>query len=135
MAARFELNHAQIKSRFKLKSISAAKAVADAILHDSEPFVPKQQGTMRDTGRVEVTLDEQGGELRRGGHVEDMPDGAAVVWDTVYAAYQWYGCWPDGTHVVKHHTTPGTVTQWVYKAMRKYKDDWDQIAQNAEEKL
>lgn len=118
MAGRFELNHAQIKSRFKAKSANAAKAVAEAILHDSTPYVPKQQGTLRDVGRVEVE-----------------PDGAAVVWDTVYAAYQWYGCWPDGTHVVKHHTTPGTVTQWVNKAMRKYKDDWDQIAQNAEEKL
>lgn len=134
MAVRFELNHAQIKSRFKAKSINAAKAVAEAILQDSRPFVPKQEGVLNDTGAI-VATDEVGGELRGSGEIEIYPDGAAVVWDTVYAAYQWYGCWPDGSHVVKHHTTAGTTTRWVYKAMSKYKPDWDQIAQNAEEKL
>ena len=119
MAVEVKTNVAQIQSRFRAKSASAAAALAEQILQDSTPFVPDDgEHTLRDSGRTKVA----GGE-------------AAVIWDTVYAAYQWYGCWPDGSHVIKRHTTPGTVTKWVYKALRKYKDAWDQVAQQAEEKL
>lgn len=124
MAVEVKLNEAQIRSRFKMKSASAAAALAEQILSDSTPFVPDDgEHTLRGSGRVETTA-----------------EAASIIWGgsqygIVYAAYQWYGCWPDGTHVVKRHTTAGTSTRWVYKAMRRYKEVWDQVAQRAEERL
>ncbi len=35
-----------------------------------------------------------------------------IVYEQPYARYQYYGMRDDGTHVVKHYTTPGTGTYW-----------------------
>ena len=92
----------------------AKNAVAEQILSDSTQYIPKQEGTLRDSGRVEA----QG---------EDV----FVIWDTPYAAYQYYGCWPDGTHQVMNHSTAGTFTQWVDHAKRIHGETWERVAQNA----
>ena len=77
------------------RAVGALKfAVAEQILSDSTQYIPKQAGDLRDSGRIEV-------------HGADV----AVIWDTPYAAYQYYGCWPDGTHQVVNHSTAGTFTQ------------------------
>ena len=90
----------------------AVEAVAYQVLNDSLDFVPKRQNTLRSSGRVK----DAGKECSR-----------AIVWNTPYAAYQWYGCWPDGTHVIRNHTTPGTTTQWAERAREQRGDRWEEV--------
>ena len=42
--------------------------------------------------------------------VDIQPD--SITYESPYAEYQYYGMRKDGTHVVKHYTTPGTGTYW-----------------------
>lgn len=35
-----------------------------------------------------------------------------IEYDTPYARYQYYGIRQDGSHKVKHYTTPGTGPKW-----------------------
>ena len=94
----------------------AEKALADQILTDSNQYVPKQENTLRETPA---------------NHIDTSGEKTYLVWDTPYAAYQWYGCWPDGSHVIKNHTTPGTTTRWVLTAQKKNRDKWLKVAQEA----
>ena len=64
--------------------------------------------------------------------MEQIDGDYAATWNTVYDAYQYYGCWPDGSHVVQQHDTsvnPEASTQWAEKARERYGDDWDIVAQ------
>lgn len=93
----------------------AGPILAQQILDDSRPFTPHDQGTLEDSGRV-----------------EQIGEDWAATWNTVYAAYQYYGCWPDGTHVITQHDTSvnaQATTQWAEAARAKYGDDWATVAQ------
>lgn len=93
----------------------AAAALAEQMMTDSRDKIPKQEGTLRDIGRI-----------------EKKAEGARdLVWSNVYAGYQWYGMRADGTHVVENYTTPGTGKAWVDTAKAQRKDVWDKVAQNA----
>ena len=35
-----------------------------------------------------------------------------IIYDQLYARYQYYGVREDGTHKVEHYTTPGTGPYW-----------------------
>lgn len=113
MPVKVNLNESALRSRLGDDKKLAEKMVAEQILNDCEPFVPKQEGYLRDSKDIRQT------------------DGTEVVWDTPYAAYQYYGCWPDGSHVISEHTTPGTTTHWVEEAKLRYGRDWETVAQNA----
>lgn len=100
---------------------AAAYALAEQMLADSEKFVPYSAGSVQSAGG-----------LRESGHVIRGDDGVYyIVWDTVYALYQWYGVRADGSHRVQHYTTPGTGTQWVEKARAENGARWADIAQKA----
>lgn len=105
---------AQLQARIDSDNKRVRHIVAEQILSDCRPFVPKQEGTLNDTASI-----------------RDNGDATEIVWDTPYAAYQYYGCWPDGSHVIHNHTTPGTTTQWCETARRAYGDAWETVAQNA----
>ena len=97
----------------------AAYALAEQMLADSEKFVPFSGGSSQSAGG-----------LRESGHVVKGDDGKMyLVYDTVYALYQWFGIRADGTHRVKNYTTAGTGRQWVDKAKEQYYDRWRNIAQ------
>lgn len=97
----------------------AAYALAEQMLADSEKFVPFSAGSSQSAGN-----------LRESGKVVKGESGRYyLVWDTVYALYQWFGVRADGTHKVHHYTTPGTGTQWVDKAKTQFSDRWKAIAQ------
>lgn len=99
----------------------AVYALAEQMLADSERFVPYSGGSSQSAGN-----------LRESGRVEKGESGNMyLVWDTVYALYQWFGMRRDGTHVVRNYTTPGTGKLWVEEAKGKYKDRWDTIAQKS----
>ena len=91
----------------------AGPILAQQILDDCRPFTPHDQGTLEDSGRIE----------QKG---EDW----AVVWSTVYAAYQYYGCWPDGSHRITQHDTSvnaQATTQWAEAAHAKYGKAWAEV--------
>lgn len=93
----------------------AAAALAEQIMTDSHDKIPKEEGTLRDIGRI-VKTDFGSRDL---------------VWSNVYAAYQWYGMWDDGTHVVENYTTPGTGKMWVEQARAESGENWQKVTQNA----
>ena len=97
----------------------ALYALAEQMLQDSEKFVPYSGGSSQSAGG-----------LRESGTIVEGESGRLyLVWDTVYALYQWYGVRADGTHVVKNYTTAGTGKQWVEVAKKQYSDNWHDIAQ------
>lgn len=97
----------------------AAYALAEQMLQDSENFVPYSAGSVQSAGG-----------LRDSGKVERGASGRFyLIWDTVYALYQWFGVRADGSHRVHHYTTPGTGTMWVDKARDRFGDRWQEIAQ------
>lgn len=116
MAGHFEVktNKAQWRLAVHNGTVRAAKMLAEQMHSDSLEYVPKEENTLRDSFRM-----------------EDVTDGVDLVWNTPYALYQWYGCWPDGSHVVRDHTTPGTSTMWVDKAKQKRSEVWKKVAENA----
>ena len=100
---------------------TAAYALAEQMLTDSEHFVPFSNGSSQSAGH-----------LRESGKVEKGESGSFyLVWDAVYALYQWFGVRQDGTHRVTHYTTPGTGKQWVETAKSQYGDRWEKIAQKS----
>lgn len=97
----------------------AKYALAEQMLADSEKFVPYSGGSIQSAGN-----------LRESGKIVKGEDGALyIVWDTVYALYQWFGVRADGSHKVRNYTTPGTGKQWVETARAQYGDRWHDIAQ------
>lgn len=97
----------------------ASYALAEQMLADSEKYVPYSAGSSQSAGG-----------LRESGKVERGESGRMfLIWDTVYALFQWFGVRADGTHRVRHYTTAGTGTQWVEKARAAHEAEWREIAQ------
>ena len=119
MAVIVKTDRAKWKSTIEQASQVAAYALAEQMLSDSEKYVPHSGGSITSAGG-----------LRESGKVVKGDSGTMyVVWDTVYALYQWFGIRADGTHKVQHYTTPGTGKQWVEAAKKRYKDRWAAIVQ------
>lgn len=99
----------------------ALYALAEQMLADSEQFVPYSGGSVQSAGN-----------LRESGHVVQGESGKMyLVWDTVYALFQWFGVRADGTHQVHRYTTPGTGKQWVEMARARFQARWNEIVQKA----
>jgi hypothetical protein len=95
-------------------SETAAYALAEQMLADSEQYVPLLTDNLRESGHV--VKGETSGRFY-------------LVWDTVYALYQWFGVRADGSHPVHNYTTSGTGKQWVETAKDKNLEKWRDIAQ------
>ena len=109
------LDRAHLTARMRAGRDHCGPILAQQILDDCRPFTPHDQGTLEDSARV-----------------EQIGDDWAATWNTVYAAYQYYGCWPDGSHVIRQHNTSvnaQATTQWCEAARDKYGDDWETVAQ------
>ena len=97
----------------------AMYAVAEQMLADSEKFVPYSGGSIQSAGG-----------LRESGKVVKGDDGCFyLVYDSVYALYQWFGVRADGTHRVRHYTTAGTGKQWIETARAQYGKRWQEMIQ------
>ena len=110
-----KLDRAHLSARMKKGKEQCGPFLAEQILGDSRPFTPHAEGTLEDSARV-----------------EKIGEDYAVTYNTVYAAYQWYGCWPDGSHVITQHNTdinPNATTQWIEAAKKQYGRDWNKVAQ------
>lgn len=116
MPVEISTNRNKWKSIVENAADKAVDALANQMMNDSLPFIPDDgEHHLRDIGRV-----ENAGE----------PGERFLVWDNVYAGYQWYGVRADGTHVVKNYTTQGTGKAWVDKAKAQNQKTWDKVAQN-----
>ena len=97
---------------------NAVGALANAILITSRALAPMSDieghaGTLRRSGRVEK-LGLSKYQVVYGSGIKDT--NGKETGDAPYAAYQERGMWPDGTHVIKNHTTPGTQTHYLLTA-------------------
>lgn len=119
MSSKVIFDAAKVAGKIKRCARTAENAVADQMISDCRQFVPDdEEHILRDSARVE--------------HADG---GAQVTYNTDYAAYQYYGCYPDGSHVIKQHTTAGTRTQWIEYAKSLYNAQWLRVAQNAFKEL
>lgn len=59
------------------------------------------------------------GQLRASGHHKKVGFlEYHTIYNKVYAAYQEYGSWPDGSHKIRNHTKPGSKTFYLRDAGR-----------------
>lgn len=115
MAVKVNLDRAHLAARMRKGKERCGPFLAEQILGDSRPYTPHAEGTLEDSARVEKVGDDY-----------------AVTYNTVYDAYQWYGCWPDGSHVIQNHNTDVNslaTTQWIEAAKKQYGRDWNKVAQ------
>jgi len=115
MAVKVNLDRAHLAARMRKGKERCGPFLAEQILGDSRPYTPHAEGTLEDSARV-----------------EKIGDDYAVTYNTVYAAYQWYGCWPDGSHVIENHNTDVNslaTTQWIEAAKKQCGRDWHKVAQ------
>ena len=108
-----KFDRAHLTARMKAAKDHVGPILAQQILDDCRPFTPHDQGTLEDSGRT-----------------EQIGEDWAATWNTVYAAYQYYGCWPDGSHrITKHDTSVNAraTTQWAEAARREYGADWETV--------
>ncbi len=111
-------DRAHFAAKMKNAKEGCGKFMAEQIIGDSIPFTPRRQGNI-------------GGTLEDSARVEKVGEDYAATWNTAYAAYQWYGCWPDGSHVIKNHDrfeNTEATTQWVEAAKKRYGKDWEIVA-------
>lgn len=113
-----QLDAAHLAARFQRGKDHAGPILCEQILSDCNQYSVPDDGehTLKDSGRV-----------------EQMGDDFAVTWNTVYAPYQFYGCWPDGSHQIHNHTqgyTQNPSMQWTEPAQARYGKDWEQVMQN-----
>lgn len=87
-----------------LMETAAVTAIAQGVVRDSEPFIPKREGNLRKTGETESDYEE--GKVRYGS--------ASVP----YAAPQYDA--PGGWS----YTTPGTGPRWFDEAQAKHMKQW-----------
>ena len=113
-------NRSQWKQMLDRGAESGIDALAEQMLADSTDFVPYSNSSRQSAGQ-----------LRESGHIEKGESGTRyLVWNTVYALYQWFGVRADGTHRVRNYSTPNTGTEWVEKAKKIYGDDWQKVFEN-----
>ena len=109
------LDRAHLAARMRAGKDHAGPILAQHVIDGSRPFTPHDQGILEASARP-----------------EKIGEDWAATWDTDYAAYQYYGCWPDGTHRITKHDTSNNAeasTHWAEHAADRYRKDWEIVAQ------
>ena len=119
MSSKVIFDAAKVAQKIRRSARLAESALADKIIADSRQYVPDDgEHILRNSADREVI----GGKTK-------------VTYNTPYAAYQYYGCYPDGSHAVKNHTTAGTMTLWLEHSKTVNNEAWLRVAQNAMKEL
>ena len=119
MSVKLEMDRAHLTARMRAGAEKCGKFMAEQILHDCNQYAVPDDGEHI---------------LKNSGRVEKADEDYAATWNTVYAAFQFYGCWPDGSHVVHNHTqqyTENPSTHWTETTRGRYGDVWEGQAQKA----
>lgn len=117
MSVHVQLDRAHLQARLQKGKEFGGHALAEQIMSDCNLY------SLPDDGEHI---------LKKSSRVEPYDGEYAATWNTVYAAYQFYGCWPDGSHQIHNHTqgyTQSPSIQWTEAARQRYKPDWDIVAQ------
>lgn len=111
MQVKVDFDEAKVARSFSSGYDRARKWLKNEVAKDTNVIAPFQSGDLRDS--VIPTI----------GKPDDY-----LVWSVIYAAYQYYGCWADGSHVIQRHSQPGTDTFYFEKAKAIHKDKWVRVA-------
>lgn len=117
MRVKVTIDRAHLAAKISAGKKQAYPILAEQILQDCNMYAVPDDGEHM---------------LKSSGRTEERNDGYVVTWNAVYAAYQYYGCWPDGSHVVKNHTQGYTLapsTLWLETTKARYGNDWTIVAQ------
>ena len=112
-----KLDRAHLTARMRRGREYAGPILARQILDDCNNYAVPDDGDhiLKNSGRSHERIGED----------------FAATWNTLYAAYQYYGCWEDGSHVIRNHTqgsTQNPSTQWAEVTKAKYGKDWETVA-------
>lgn len=111
MNVKIDFNENKVARSFNGSYSRARKWLKNEVAKDTNVFTPMISNTLRDSVIPSI------------GNPNDY-----LVWSVVYAAYQYYGCWADGTHVIERHSQPGTDTYYFERAKAIHKDKWVRVA-------
>ncbi|MGX7232455.1 minor capsid protein [Enterococcus italicus] len=93
-----------VKAKLSTQAVNRGRyAMANQMLSDMTPFVPRKEGSLRSTGSVDA-------------------QGESLSWHTQYGKAQFYGT--NGKATFKKYSTPGTGKRWDLKAKGIYMDAW-----------
>lgn len=92
----------QIKTRLGINVDGPVQAfMTETCFKAMDKYVPRRDGNLKN--RVWLT-------------------NHSITYQSPYARYQYYGVRADGTHKVKHYTTPGTGPYWDQRMLSAEKD-------------
>lgn len=109
MTVKVEVDHNedQLIRRMKSKILLADRMLLEDIHRESRYNTPLSRGLPSD------------GDLREQVKKQIIGDVAMITWNVPYASYQERGKRFDGSHIVKHYTTPGTGPWFAKNAVKK----------------
>jgi hypothetical protein len=110
-----EFYEGKMTEALKAATDAAVEMLANQVHSDCSALVPMQEGNLRDSYEMTKT-----GDCKR-----------TLSWNTIYALFQYYGCWPDGSHQIKNHTTAGTTTMWFDVAKANCGENWQTVFEQA----
>lgn len=116
-----------LDKKSKQANLDALAVVAERVIQDTEPFVPKKTGRLRSSATV-VSLDKDGCEIQysRPLYVESR-EGLASV-NTEFAGdaaeYLYEGINPVTGKAIQNWTTAGTGGFWFEVSKEENQDDW-----------
>lgn len=100
----------QIKRRLGINQDGPVQAfMTETCFKAMEKYVPRRDGNLKN--RVWLTSH-------------------SITYQSPYATYQYYGVRKDGSHKVKHYTTPGTGPYWDKRMMSAEMNDVIRQVQN-----
>ena len=111
MQVKVDFNEAKVARSFSGGYDRARNWLKNEVAKDTNVITPFVSNTLRNSVNPSIT----------------KPDDY-LVWSVVYAAYQYYGSWADGTHVIKRHSQAGTDILFFEKAKAIHKDKWIRVA-------
>lgn len=97
-------NENAVNSRVRSRVRIALRMLGEDVKQESMFKTPRLHGYLRDNCRVIPTPEKME---------------TQIIWSEPYAQYQERGMRYDGTHVVKHYTTPGTGKEFAKNAVKK----------------
>lgn len=111
MDVKIDFDEAKCINSFKPGYSRARGWLKNEVAKDTNVFTPFKTNALRSS--VLPTIDDPNDYL---------------VWSVIYASYQYYGSWADGSHVITQHSQPGTDTFYFEKAKAIHKEKWVRVA-------
>lgn len=108
-----KLDDKKLQDKYISATDYGVEKLAEQVHTDCAELVPLQEGGLRKS--YELTKERDCERL--------------LSWNTIYALYQYYGCWPDGSHRINDNNryTNGTKSMWYDDAKAHCADNWKNV--------